>query len=340
MTRTPHARPAKQPAVSVVMTCFNQRAFLAEAIESVLGQSYADLELIVVDDGSSDNSATLVRSYRDPRLSYVWQENAGPSAATNRGIEQARGQHIALMGGDDVCAASRVAVQLDQLRRGYDIVFCLPKLIDSHSEEVPDYRHLSFFQKPFASSDELYSRLFRDGNFLCGSSAFAHRSFFERLGKFRVGLIQLQDFDLWVRACRSAARMALFAERLVRYRVRDDGMNLSSLRHSARIRFELHSIYAEFFGDASATLLQRAFPGEIGEDALDNPIALEVDLAFLYFGHPSDLVRSIGIGMLIRFFDSAAHTAELAGRGFGPRHLFQMMNQVQPFAAHAEAARA
>ena len=328
---------AKQASVSVVMTCYNQRSFVAEAIESILGQTYANLELIIVDDGSCDNTATLARSYKDSRISYIWQENAGPSAATNRGIEQATGDYIALMGGDDVCVASRMEVQLAQIARGYDVVFCLPKLIDSHSDELGDYRFASFFPKPFTGSHELYRRLFRDGNFLCGPSAFARSTFFERWGAFRLGLIQLQDFDLWVRACRSGARIGLLRDRLVQYRLRDDGTNLSSSRNSARTSFELHRIYAGFFKDAPVTLLQRAFPDAIGEDAEGSAVSLEIDLAFLYFDHANHLVRSIGIEMLIRFFDSPAHVDELAKRGFRPGHLFQMMNGVKPFTFFIEA---
>src|SRR5215213_6507639 len=113
------------------MTCYNHRAHLEEAIDSVLMQTLPEIELVLVDDGSSDRSVDLVRACKDERIRYIWQRNAGPSDATNCGIRAARGEYIALVGGDDVCSPNRAELQLEQLMTSEaDIIFSLPVLID------------------------------------------------------------------------------------------------------------------------------------------------------------------------------------------------------------------
>src|SRR6266513_5232454 len=85
--------------VSVIIPCYNQAHFLHEAIESVLAQTYSNREIIVVDDGSTDNTATVARCHSPPR--YIYQENAGPSAARNTGFEQSRGEYLVFLDADD-----------------------------------------------------------------------------------------------------------------------------------------------------------------------------------------------------------------------------------------------
>ncbi len=83
------------------MPAYNVEAFIGEAIESVLRQSVSDWELIVVDDGSTDATAGIVRRFTDPRIQFIRQENAGVSAARNRGIAAARGAYFAFLDADD-----------------------------------------------------------------------------------------------------------------------------------------------------------------------------------------------------------------------------------------------
>src|SRR5437660_1160774 len=100
------------PLVSVNMVTYNQEPFLRESIRSVLGQTFRDLELVVVDDGSADGTARAVAEFTDPRVVYIRQDNQGPGAATNRGLAACRGRYVALMTGDDLCYPDRIARQL------------------------------------------------------------------------------------------------------------------------------------------------------------------------------------------------------------------------------------
>ena len=108
------------PTVSVVMPVYNGERFIAEAIASVLGQTYADFELIIVDDGSSDASARIAQEYagRDTRIRFIsTARNAGQGSARNRGIATASGEYLAMMDGDDICLPDRLRKQIDYLER-------------------------------------------------------------------------------------------------------------------------------------------------------------------------------------------------------------------------------
>ena len=98
------------PAVSVVMTVFNGERFLREAVESILNQSFREFEFIIIDDGPTDSSASIIECYcnQDARVRAYHQENRGIVESLNRGRKLARGKHIAPMDADDVCAPTRL----------------------------------------------------------------------------------------------------------------------------------------------------------------------------------------------------------------------------------------
>ena len=108
------------PQVSVVMPVYNGERYLAEAIASILGQTFADFEFIIVDDGSTDRSPEIVREYaqRDSRiLSVFLEKNQGEASARNRGIERASGKYIAAMDSDDISLPDRLRLQLEFLNK-------------------------------------------------------------------------------------------------------------------------------------------------------------------------------------------------------------------------------
>ena len=111
--------------VSVIIPTYNRAATLARAMESALRQSYDDLELIVVDDGSTDGTKELVSSFSDARVRYVYQENAGACRARNRGVEEARGELIAFQDSDDEWLEDKLEKQVAFLEeQGADMVYC------------------------------------------------------------------------------------------------------------------------------------------------------------------------------------------------------------------------
>lgn len=123
--------------VSIITPCYNGAKYIGETIESVLKQSYTDWEMIIVDDGSKDNSAEIVNGYKDKRISLVKQMNAGSAAARNNGIRRAEGQYIALLDADDLWEPNFLEKQINYMKEKNAIcVFCSYKRISEKSEEI------------------------------------------------------------------------------------------------------------------------------------------------------------------------------------------------------------
>jgi glycosyltransferase involved in cell wall biosynthesis len=107
--------------VSIIMPVYNGQAFLVEAIDSVLAQTYSNWELIIVDDGSTDNTPAIVSAYTDPRIVKIRQENRGEAGARNTGLNMARGEYVACLDADDLYLASALAALVDYLESNQDV---------------------------------------------------------------------------------------------------------------------------------------------------------------------------------------------------------------------------
>ena len=125
--------------VSIITPCYNGARYISETIDAVIAQSYVNWEMIIVDDGSKDNSAEIINSYaqRDSRIHYIYQQNAGSAAARNNGIGQAKGQYIALLDADDLWYPSFLEKQISFMKEKNAIcVSCSYRRINERSEEI------------------------------------------------------------------------------------------------------------------------------------------------------------------------------------------------------------
>src|SRR5687767_9206093 len=109
------------PAVSIVLPVYDAVAYVAEAVRSILAQTFGDFELILVNDGSTDGSRDVLAGFKDYRIRILDQQNLGLVAALNRGIREARGEWIARMDADDVSLPGRLEAQITHLRRHPEI---------------------------------------------------------------------------------------------------------------------------------------------------------------------------------------------------------------------------
>jgi len=181
-----------KPLVSVIIPTYNRAHFLPDAIESVLAQTYKNWELIVVDDGSTDNTREVVARFGG-QVCYLYQENKGCGAARNTGIEYARGEYIALLDSDDVWYPDKLALQVDLFKRfpGTGMVGCGCHWLNSQGArtgvslppELLDYR-------------ELKVRYAISGT---PSTVLINRKALESVGTFDPSLLRCQDWDLWLR---------------------------------------------------------------------------------------------------------------------------------------------
>lgn len=111
------------PLVSVIMPVYNGEKYLAEAIQSVLNQSYQQLELLIVNDGSTDGSETIVHQFSDPRIRYFRQDNSGVSVARNTALANMNGDYFCCLDGDDVLPVNSIQSRMDVFRRSSSIAF-------------------------------------------------------------------------------------------------------------------------------------------------------------------------------------------------------------------------
>jgi glycosyltransferase involved in cell wall biosynthesis len=183
------------PAVSAVVATYNYGRFLAGALDSALGQTFGDLEVIVVDDGSTDNTETVVAPYlRDPRVHYHRTDHVGQSAAKNMGIRLARARLIGFLDADDLWLPEKLEKQVVLCEREPDVgvVYTRRALID------PDGRALEYRQPDSLPRGNVVTALVQN-NFVCFSSAVVRQRVFAEVGGFDESLSLAIDYDLWLR---------------------------------------------------------------------------------------------------------------------------------------------
>lgn len=196
-----------KPAVSVIIPSYNCEAYIAETIGSVLDQTFDDLELIVVDDGSADRTRDIVLSYGAP-VRLLAQKNRGVCAARNYGIREARGQYICLMDHDDYWFPNKLALQLEQMHRHPEVGLVYSSFIWWHPGEDGVFpHHDSFDQASFADgTDEqfsgwIYHQLLLDC-WVLTSAALIRAEVFDKCGVYDESLPYSEDWDLWLRFSR------------------------------------------------------------------------------------------------------------------------------------------
>ena len=181
--------------VSVIIPCYNQAYFLHEAIESVLDQTYSNREILVVDDGSSDSTATVVRNY--PGVRYVYQQNAGPSAARNAGVEKSGGEYLIFLDADDRLLPEALEIGVDCLRQhpkcAFASGFCRLIVTDGSLLGKPQQRSIA--------RDHYLAFLCR--NYIwCPGSVIYRRRVLETVKGFDTSLGRGEDYDLYLRITR------------------------------------------------------------------------------------------------------------------------------------------
>ena len=169
------------PAISVVLPTYNRAHTLARAMHSALQQSFRDLELIVVDDGSSDSTEALVASLSDARIRYVRRANGGVAAARNTGVAHARGEMIAFLDSDDEWLLNKLEKQVAALRAaGPDVGLALCGLLRYDTRQV---FYLPGRSRIGARAADIHAEILRN-NYALTSSWCVRREHFEQVGPF------------------------------------------------------------------------------------------------------------------------------------------------------------
>lgn len=194
------------PLVSVVMPVYNGERYLREAIDSVLSQEGVRVELVVVDDGSTDGSPGIIKEYSG-RITSIWQPNSRQAVAQNNAIRNSVGEYVAYLDSDDVCLPGRLRRQVDFLEKNpdFDLVYCATEYIDSEGNTLM----IKIPKEP----DPLRLLYLND---VPHSAVMHRRGALERVGLFDETYPN-QDWDLWVRFS-EVSRLGLLPLPLVKYR--------------------------------------------------------------------------------------------------------------------------
>jgi glycosyltransferase involved in cell wall biosynthesis len=230
------------PRVSVILTSFNHAKYLREAIDSVLNQSYSDLELIILDDVSMDDSWAVINGYSDARVMAIRSQANGEINLLAKHVvtDVASGEYIAIHHSDDVWELDKLAKQVAYLDRYPEVgaVFTSACAIGEDGLPLGDSSHFYFsaFDQPNRSRQEWLRYFFNHDNALCNPSVLIRKSCYGECGSYnKAWLWQFDDFDMWLRLL-MRHDIHVMPEKLVRFRVRDDEANTSGYRRDSRIR--------------------------------------------------------------------------------------------------------
>jgi glycosyltransferase involved in cell wall biosynthesis len=307
------------------MNTYNHEKYIAEAINSILDQTFEDFELVIVNDGSTDRTEEIIKSFTDERIVYFYQENQGPSCASNTAIRASRGKYIAMFNGDDVCYPHRLERQYKYLSSfNRKICFAWVDIIDDESRIITEeYFSSKIYNQPVRSRAELLNRFFFEGNPLNAVTGMIEREVLLNSGLLCLTAIQAQDFEMWTRLIKLHDFFVL-PEKLVKYRIRAARGNLSSGNY-VRTTFELYQIYKSMFDDMPVDLFREAFLDRLKKFDFAGEIEYELEKAFIYLHHSSPLFRSIGSEKLYTLLQRDEYLAVAKSvYKFGLPELFQV----------------
>lgn len=206
------------PKVSIITAAYNHVKFIRQSVESAQGQTYRDFEHIVVDDGSSDGTADVLRSFGD-KITYIRQDNCGAHAAINRGIRMSSGEYIAILDSDDAWLPHKLERQMQTFKQHPEagLVYAQAYIIDDEGEFINNGEPGG---KPFANPHRAFDELLRE-NCIPILTAVLRRTCIEQVGFFNESLKATSDWDMWIRI--AAKWPVIFVpEALALYRIHEN----------------------------------------------------------------------------------------------------------------------
>lgn len=330
----------RKPLVSVIIPAYNAEKTICETLDSVFSQSYKALQVIVIDDASTDNTLEIIQSYEDPRLEILaWGTNVQLVAARNAGMGRVKGEYVAFLDSDDIWKQDKIEKQVAFLERerAYGACFTWSEIIDEsgrpYAPDDPDVLwHYHAFHEGNRSYRDWFLRFLTDGNFLCLSSSLIRADVIRHIGGRNLSLLQLQDFEYWIRVL-SYSPIYILCEELVSYRRLKKGTSLSSYSTDTRNRTMNEDVYicTHFFEHLSNERFASLFQDLFCNQNSSTPEELACEKAFLlkkaYCGREAFLVN-------IQRLLSCDETAEvLSGRfGYTPKNFYQANTQPRQFA--------
>ncbi len=311
--RNPFRIGTRRPLVSVIMPSFNHEDFVETAVRSVLDQSLRDLELIAVDDASTDGTLARLSDIRDPRLRVVPLRSNREAHGRNLALQHARGRYVAFQNSDDVWTPDKLERQIQLLETKRDSAACFTQVEIIGADGQPAAG--TFLDRLFRGSAlprvEWLRLFFEAGNCLCISSALARADLIRRVGGFRGRLVQLGDYDLWVRLAAFGDILMVEAP-LTRMRHTGGGnFSAPSPGHLRRSTIEHTEVLLRFTEELLARQLSDIFPETVDRAMVPGEAVLALALSARGRSIPHDLFADHVIAAVL---DDAAARSRAVNR--------------------------
>lgn len=212
-----------QPFFSVIIPTYNRASKLQRALESVLLQTYKNFEIFVMDDGSTDNTAEVVASFSDSRITYEWDKNfGGPARPRNRGIVLAKGEWICFLDADDWWTADKLKVCHDCINNQIDLIYHDLEIVS----DQPGYFRRKILKSSQFKSSALIDLLIR-GNTIPNSSVVVRKSLLDQIGGINESpeMIAAEDYNTWLRIAQLTNGFKYISKRLGFYHLHKQGIS-------------------------------------------------------------------------------------------------------------------
>lgn len=189
-----------QPLVSIVIPVYNGEDFLEEAIQSAINQTYRNIEILVINDGSTDGTEEIAKKYKK-QIRYFYKENGGVASALNLGIKEMKGEYFSWLSHDDYYAPLKIELEIEAIRKQGDrssVVYCNYDLLDQKTGIFSTYKIEDYYSEQARTNGilMLVQRM------IGGCTLLIHASCFEKAGVFNEQLKTTQDYDMWFRIFR------------------------------------------------------------------------------------------------------------------------------------------
>lgn len=205
--------------VSIVIPTYNHARYVRYAVESAIHQEYENLEVLVIDDGSNDGTAELLKPYRS-NINYIYKQNGGTPSALNFGLSRATGKYVCWLSADDVFIEGKVAKQVRLMESDPNLGFSYTSFEVIDANGIKQYDVNSAY---YPDKQEMVTKLM-EGCFINGSSVMMRSSALKEIGYFDESLPQAHDYDLWLRILRHY-NCGFLGEFLLAYRWHGENMS-------------------------------------------------------------------------------------------------------------------
>jgi glycosyltransferase involved in cell wall biosynthesis len=240
----------KKPLITCILPVFNGERYLSEALDSILAQTYRPLEVIVVDDGSTDNTARIIRGYGN-KIRYLRQHNTGPAAARNRGLIEAQGEFISFLDQDDLWHKEKLTRQMSHFEIYHELEVCIGHVLCFWVPEL--YEEEAKFKD---------HRLTRPVPGYLTGTLLTRRSVFRKVGQFNTSLLFGDALDWFLRAAEEQTAMELLPDVLMYHRIHKTNFsrNQSSASRDEFVRILKLSLDRRRSTNAEMTIYPYEFP--------------------------------------------------------------------------------